>query len=148
MDYGGYPQNQGQIQGSYSAADAAVRHAQESGHHVREDEQRVYGDVWNKMQNRQFEDDDDDDDVTDERFSNAHRQVYGGDGSNDPKTLGAAAAAQAYRDFEARGGTNAGLGVQDFIGMAMSEASKVSDRAGPAAGGQGAQRNIVMQAAQ
>ena len=59
---------------------------------------------------------------------NKHEQAYKNDSHGDENTIGTAAAMQALKMFnQSNNSSSSGAGQAAFLGMAMSEASKVSD---------------------
>ncbi|KAI9741093.1 MAG: hypothetical protein M1834_002806 [Cirrosporium novae-zelandiae] len=69
------------------------------------------------------------DDIDEGEAVNAHKKLYGSDGSegqqHSSQTMGMGAAMQALKMFS--GGKSSGSSKQEFIGMAMAQASKLFD---------------------
>ncbi|KNZ60055.1 uncharacterized protein VP01_161g3 [Puccinia sorghi] len=86
--------------------------------------------------------DDDDDDIDEEKAVEAHDRAFNQkQGSSlDAKSMGAAAAMQAFKQFSQGGASNQPKNNEDskskLIGMAMAQAAKLFDSSGGAAGGQ------------
>ncbi|KAA1090830.1 hypothetical protein PGT21_014985 [Puccinia graminis f. sp. tritici] len=86
--------------------------------------------------------DDDDDDIDEEKAVEAHDRAYNQkQGSSlDAKSMGTAAALQAFKQFSQGGGSNEPKPTEDnkskLIGMAMAQAAKLFDSSGGASGGQ------------
>ncbi|KAJ9150423.1 hypothetical protein NKR23_g3884 [Pleurostoma richardsiae] len=120
---GGYPtEDDDDLRG---AAETASRHAGDSGDSNLFES--ILGALGQKKQRLANEDVDEDDAVR------QHKKFFGGDDDDDGKEatsggIGAAAAMQALKMF-GTGGATAGSSSQNvFIGMAMSEASKLFDQ--------------------
>ena len=85
---------------------------------------------------------DDDDDVDEEKAVEAHDRAYNQkQGSSlDAKSMGTAAALQAFKQFSQGGGSNEPKHNEDgkskLIGMAMAQAAKLFDSSGGASSGQ------------
>ncbi|PLW05205.1 hypothetical protein PCANC_02594 [Puccinia coronata f. sp. avenae] len=88
--------------------------------------------------------DDDDDDIDEEKAVDAHDRAYNQNqgSSMDAKSMGAAAAMQAFKQFSQGGGGGSNQpknnedGKSKLIGMAMAQAAKLFDSSGGASGGQ------------
>jgi len=95
-----------------------------------------------KTQAQKKGDDDDDDDIDEEKAVEAHDRAFNQkQGSSlDAKSMGAAAAMQAFKQFSQGGASNQPKNNEDskskLIGMAMAQAAKLFDSSGGAAGGQ------------
>jgi hypothetical protein len=80
--------------------------------------------------------DDDDDDIDEEKAVEAHDRAYNQkQGSSlDAKSMGTAAALQAFKQFSQGGGSNEPKPTEDnkskLIGMAMAQAAKLFDSSG------------------
>jgi hypothetical protein len=118
----------------YNAADA-VRHAQQHGNHG-DDEGGMFGQAMSYIgQNKQSLQNQD---VDEQQMVQAHQQLYGQGGGgqqHDSNSLGAGAAMQALKMFSGGGAGQGGQGSQgggnsqsQFMGMAMSQASKLFDQ--------------------
>lgn len=100
----------------------------------------------NQAQKKGNDDDDDDDDIDEEKAVDAHDRAYNQNqgSSMDAKSMGAAAAMQAFKQFSQGAGGGGGStqpknnedGKSKLIGMAMAQAAKLFDSSGGASGGQ------------
>ncbi|KZZ89684.1 beta-flanking protein [Moelleriella libera RCEF 2490] len=90
-------------------------------------------------------------DIDEEEAVKKHKQAYQHDGHGDTNTLGTAAAMQALKKFtQSDNSANSNAGQAAFLGMAMSEASKLFDdkaAQGKVAGGAN-KENVIQQAAE
>ncbi|KID89573.1 beta-flanking protein [Metarhizium guizhouense ARSEF 977] len=101
--------------------------------------------VGNKQQKIQNEDIDEQDAIK------QHQHAYNNDGKGDSSSLGTAAAMQALKKFtQSDNNASSGTGQAAFLGMAMSEASKLFDsKASQGKVADGASKeNVVQQAAE
>ncbi|KJK75790.1 hypothetical protein H634G_09154 [Metarhizium anisopliae BRIP 53293] len=101
--------------------------------------------VGNKQQKIQNEDIDEQDAIK------QHQHAYNNDGKGDSSSLGTAAAMQALKKFtQSDNNASSGSGQAAFLGMAMSEASKLFDsKASQGKVADGASKeNVVQQAAE
>lgn len=91
----------------------------------------------------QYTKSDDDDDIDEHRAKEAHDRAYNQNqgGSLDAKSMGAAAALQAFKQFQqggaagSNGHNNQKDGQSKLLGMAMAQAAKLFDSSGGAASG-------------
>lgn len=106
----------------------------------------LFDNAMSFLKSRSHKDNDDDDEMDEHKVVEAHDRAYkqGAGGSLDAKSMGAAAALQAFKQFTS--GNNAsnpsantgggGSSQTKLIGMAMAQAAKLFDSSGGAAGGQ------------
>ncbi|KAI8456759.1 hypothetical protein BY996DRAFT_6430684 [Phakopsora pachyrhizi] len=114
---------------------------QQAAHHATENsgasgDASLFNNALSFLKSHSNKDDDDDDDIDEERVTKAHDRAYnqGQGGSMDAKSMGMAAALQAFKQYSS-GGISGG-GQSKLIGMAMAQAAKLFDKSGGASNGQ------------
>lgn len=147
---GGYSGHQNQNEGGYNAQpvygggggggydndpndfNGAIAHAER--HHDGSGDQSMFSNAVSFLQGRKNEYSNPQNiNIDQNQMVQAHQSLYGGGGdgggdqTHDSQTLGAGAAMQALKMFTGGGGAGGG-GQNEFVGMAMAQASKLWDQ--------------------